>query len=477
MVQKDSTTTRGLNRSRSVLLAAVGAFLMSAAVATAQENREGIAYSGYSPPSVGPWDVILYEHPNYLGPWVRYTLQPGMRQRLVPEIVPALEDKVSSIQVGEKVGVRVFQHRRYFADESDGKDAYKASVPSLGTNTLPLNDKISSLIIFPKAAGGAFGVQLNDETALTVGNIAFFPLPEWEASPEEGYPFLGEFNLDKNANGVYAYPYESRNRIELILYAERNFQGRTLTLPGATGWDGMKANNLGNFDFSDTAASLRVRWKGAPLALGPPALAPLRPFTTQVGIDLPGRDIRRFEVDGGSEECEKACNAEAQCQAYTWVKPGVQAPKGVCWLKSSVPARVPDSKCVSGWIEEGTPTPGATPTQTPAPSKAAIGFTEKIRGFQVVQRDGRRVRFRIDYTINSTHGPSIGVGTWLYAGGEAFGGYEPVMFAPEGHGSVEQWVTLPPETHTYDEVEFFCFEPGQQPFLKVRLTLGQTWAP
>ena len=479
-------------RRRSTALAAAGcAVLMTSALAIAQENQEGIAYDGSYPARVGPWDVILYEHPNYLGPWVRYTLQPDMRQRLVPQIVPALEDKVSSIQVGEKVGVRLFEHRLYCYDGQQGTDRLNSSVPSLGTNTRPIDDKTSSLIIYPNAAVDVVGVELDDVTDKSLGlglympgKGAYFPLPESEGSLEQAYGSLGQVGMDDDANDVSVNVDKRwRDQIQVVLYSEPSLQGRTVMLPGPTGWQGWandSKGNLGAVNFSDAASSLVVRWVGAPASLGPP---PGQPSITRIGINLPGADIRRFETDGRNDECWSACAAETGCKAYTWVKPGVQGPRAVCWLKSSVPASVPNSDCVSGWIEEGgaakaaAPAGGAAPGQTSAPTKVVIGLRERIRGFEVVQRDGRRVRFRVDYSINSTHGPTIGVGTWLYAAGEAFGGYEPVMFEPQGRGSVEQWVTLPSEARTYDEVEFFFFEPSQQPFLKQRFPFKETWAP
>jgi PAN domain len=193
------------------------------------------------------------------------------------------------------------------------------------------------------------------------------------------------------------------------------------------------------------------------------------PQAQEEGVDRPGENYKSLELPSADPAlCRKACDDDVQCRAYSYVKPGVQGPSARCWLKSAVPPAVQDDCCVSGVKAASAPVPT---------TKAAIGLTERIRGYQVVGRDGRRIRFKIDYAINSTHGPSIGVGTWLYAGGEAFGGYQPVMFEPQGRGSIEQWLTLPPETRTYDEVEIFFFEPGQQPFLKQRFPLKQTWAP
>jgi len=47
-------------------------------------------------------------------------------------------------------------------------------------------------------------------------------------------------------------------------------------------------------------------------------------------------------------ECQQACNADVRCQAYTYVRAGVQGPQARCWLKSAVPPGRPDNCCVSG---------------------------------------------------------------------------------------------------------------------------------
>ena len=66
-----------------------------------------------------------------------------------------------------------------------------------------------------------------------------------------------------------------------------------------------------------------------------------------IGIDRPGRDYRNFPVSSSSE-CQHACNAEGKCQAWTYVKPGVQGASARCWLKHSVPEPVHNNCCTSG---------------------------------------------------------------------------------------------------------------------------------
>jgi hypothetical protein len=75
--------------------------------------------------------------------------------------------------------------------------------------------------------------------------------------------------------------------------------------------------------------------------------APPPPYNEQ-NTDRPGGDYTHHE-SAAWEECANACLADSRCNAWTWVKPGVQGPRGMCWLKDSVPARRPNNCCVSGY--------------------------------------------------------------------------------------------------------------------------------
>jgi hypothetical protein len=46
--------------------------------------------------------------------------------------------------------------------------------------------------------------------------------------------------------------------------------------------------------------------------------------------------------------CQASCNYNAQCVAWTYVKPGVQGPVPRCYLKNAVPAPTRNACCVSG---------------------------------------------------------------------------------------------------------------------------------
>ena len=69
----------------------------------------------------------------------------------------------------------------------------------------------------------------------------------------------------------------------------------------------------------------------------------------EAGIDIPGGDYQNFPIDGNvPSACQGMCAKDAMCKAWTWVDPGVQNPKAMCWLKSSVPAPVANLHATSG---------------------------------------------------------------------------------------------------------------------------------
>ncbi|HEV8240945.1 MAG TPA: PAN domain-containing protein [Thermoanaerobaculia bacterium] len=65
------------------------------------------------------------------------------------------------------------------------------------------------------------------------------------------------------------------------------------------------------------------------------------------GFNLPGSDYVGFDA-ASAFVCRNTCGGDSRCQAWTWVKPGIQGPIGNCWLKSRVPTLVRDNCCNSG---------------------------------------------------------------------------------------------------------------------------------
>jgi hypothetical protein len=67
------------------------------------------------------------------------------------------------------------------------------------------------------------------------------------------------------------------------------------------------------------------------------------------GIDRPGADYKNFNLAQADPNlCLASCAGEAQCEAWTYVNPGVQGPQARCWLKISVPPATANTCCTSG---------------------------------------------------------------------------------------------------------------------------------
>jgi hypothetical protein len=65
------------------------------------------------------------------------------------------------------------------------------------------------------------------------------------------------------------------------------------------------------------------------------------------GFDLPGSDYANFSASAAAV-CRNTCGGDSRCQAWTWVKPGIQGPTGHCWLKHRLPTLVRNPCCNSG---------------------------------------------------------------------------------------------------------------------------------
>lgn len=79
----------------------------------------------------------------------------------------------------------------------------------------------------------------------------------------------------------------------------------------------------------------------------------------------PGGDFRDLALDSPDPElCQRACNRDLRCQAWTYVRPAGEGDAPHCWLKSERPAPVLDVACVSGVKRRPErPTPDKTPEQ------------------------------------------------------------------------------------------------------------------
>ncbi len=72
----------------------------------------------------------------------------------------------------------------------------------------------------------------------------------------------------------------------------------------------------------------------------------------EYSIERPGGDYRSFDIapDATGASCAKACQADARCRAFTYVRPGYSGASARCYLKDRItrPRRKPC--CISGVV-------------------------------------------------------------------------------------------------------------------------------
>src|SRR5436190_13542057 len=79
------------------------------------------------------------------------------------------------------------------------------------------------------------------------------------------------------------------------------------------------------------------------------AVASVRPALAQANFDRPGGDYQNAPVTSGDPaDCALACERDKRCRAWSFNYPTDSTAGAMCWLKSGVPARLPDNCCVSG---------------------------------------------------------------------------------------------------------------------------------
>ena len=114
------------------------------------------------------------------------------------------------------------------------------------------------------------------------------------------------------------------------------------------------------------------------------AATPIWPAAAQANFDRPGGDYLSAPViSGDPADCALVCERDRRCRAWTFSYPNDTAAGAVCWLKSSVPARVQDNCCVSGVRGAGVVEP-----RTGAMETSIDRFGGDYRNFQLKAADG-----------------------------------------------------------------------------------------
>jgi len=204
---------------------------------------------------VAPNEVCIYEHVDYVG-WPKcFSLEPGMRHKLVPTLDQiGMNDRTSSIQMGQEVNVIIFEHA-HFAGKSVRHDVSVLDLVSPGIRVgsqSNFNDIVSSMIIVPRQtplSGARLGTGLASFTNMEV----FYPLPERLLDYEARYPNLDWMNMNDKAINLLI-----QGDVEVTLYKDANFEGDRIILP-TVGTPGVASFDLSRYQFSENISSLTVK--------------------------------------------------------------------------------------------------------------------------------------------------------------------------------------------------------------------------
>jgi hypothetical protein len=90
--------------------------------------------------------------------------------------------------------------------------------------------------------------------------------------------------------------------------------------------------------------------------------------STENDTDRPGADFSNFTLSPGSASaCRGYCIKDSRCKAWTYVRPRIQGPSAVCYLKNAMPPATPNNCCVSGVVPRGPV--GVSPNLPPPASQ------------------------------------------------------------------------------------------------------------
>src|SRR5262245_822464 len=71
------------------------------------------------------------------------------------------------------------------------------------------------------------------------------------------------------------------------------------------------------------------------------------PARAQTAFDRPGGDYFSQPVPSGDpEDCALLCERDRKCRSWSFSYPDVDGASAVCWLKNTVPPRVPGNCCI-----------------------------------------------------------------------------------------------------------------------------------
>lgn len=236
-------------------------FILSTIVSADQQNR------------VGPYEVIVYSSPDYVGDSQSFDLNIRThRILLVNKFNNKLDNKVASIHVGSEVRAILFDHhdfhanwktrtkripillpmgipggtRNYF-EKFRNVDVFTESKPQLYNMFIAY----TSMIILPRDFKGTWGIALYN---LQDKFIRIEPIPDLKKHKQRVIPDFGSYLNDKIEQVKFLG--NSTEGVKIKLFDNTHFKGNSITLPGL-GSD-KDYFYLNNYKFNRKTKSIKV---------------------------------------------------------------------------------------------------------------------------------------------------------------------------------------------------------------------------
>lgn len=179
---------------------------------------------------------------------------------------------------------------------------------------------VSLLMISPAAKSQGFGAR-EDGVSYTGTNLTYYPAPTFEKCQTD----CANNGNCKGFSWIQAGTYTPRD--PAMCYLVSAITGRT---------------------------AARGHYSAVKIAGGggtPTPVVGANGFTAEDGTNRHGSDYKSFDLAQPNYAlCRDACVGDANCRAYTYLKPGAQGQaNGRCFLKSEIPPAQPNACCISGF--------------------------------------------------------------------------------------------------------------------------------
>jgi len=316
--------------------------------------------------NLGDYQIRVFQHPNYSGQFADYTIPAGKSQLLVPQLPPNLNDQITSIALGPKVGVAVFSHTNYMGEDKNlvsnttcapyiwnvdesWKLIDKSEPKFIRVDESPvfdrdrsygLDDRISSLVLYKKDSGGFFAAEITgmgrhmELTGAFEGGTCEYARQFFPISREDGArcfeiaPTSWSWKHWLLMHGKFS----ANQNISVDLFAEPGCKGNSIHFPDPARVE--RGYYLNDYHWENLPKSIRV-------ALVSGVAGAISAQWIEPGGERRGAAIQtEWSSAKDAAECRQRCDSDGLCRSYSHLGYGVsgRANQSLCQLNKDEPA-------------------------------------------------------------------------------------------------------------------------------------------